>query len=56
MNMQGDEDLSPLARLCPNLRIVRLFAKQAVSLGEARYAAQLPDADVVVPPSRAYAF
>ncbi|WP_179023816.1 hypothetical protein [Streptomyces sp. IMTB 2501] len=54
--VQGDEDLSPPARLCPNLRIVRLYAKQAVSLEEARYAAQFPNTDVRIPPVRPYAF
>ncbi|MBL1107104.1 NACHT domain-containing protein [Streptomyces sp. 5-8] len=56
VGVEGGEELSPLARMCPNARTVRLFPKQIMSLDEADYAAQFPGADVRVPPSRPYAF
>jgi NACHT domain len=56
-HVEGGEDLSPLSRLCPNVRTVRLYPKQqSVSCDAATYAHQFPDADVVVPSSRPYAF
>ncbi|MEV5873354.1 NACHT domain-containing protein [Streptomyces sp. NPDC052101] len=55
--VEGTEDLSPLARLCPNARTVRLYSKQlSVSLDETAYAAHFPNAEVTVPPTRLYAF
>ncbi|WP_369391028.1 NACHT domain-containing NTPase [Streptomyces sp. CG1] len=55
-DVQGTEDLAPLARLCPDLRTVRLFTPLAVNLDKTAYAADFPDANVLTPRSRPFAF
>lgn len=54
--IQGTEDLAPLARLCPNLRTVRLLTPLAVNLDKTAYAPDFPDIEVLTPRSRPYAF
>ncbi|MGW3200977.1 NACHT domain-containing protein [Streptomyces sp. NPDC001118] len=53
--VEAGADLSPLARLCPNVRTVRLLPKQPTALDASAYAAHFPGADVVAPRPRPWA-
>ncbi|MFF4492163.1 NACHT domain-containing protein [Streptomyces sp. NPDC001544] len=53
--VQGDEDLAPLARLCPNLRTVQLATHPGVALDLTAYEADFPDIEVLAPRTRPYA-
>jgi hypothetical protein len=56
MGIRGVEDLAPLARLCPNLRTVRLFTPHAVVLDTTAYEADFPGIEVLAPHARPFAF
>ncbi|MEU6088227.1 hypothetical protein ABZ865_15645 [Streptomyces sp. NPDC047085] len=55
-DIQGTEDLAPLARLCPNVRTVRLLTPLAVTLDKTAYASDFPGVEVLTPRSRPFAF
>lgn len=53
--VQGDEDLAPLARLCPNLHTVGLSSHPGVALDTTAYEADFPGIQVRAPRTRPFA-